>query len=198
MTYALAVLLADGFETVEALLPVDMFRRAGEEVVLLSTTGKKHVVSAQGVQVTADALMEDVAPETVKAVFVPGGMLGAETLRDNEQARKYIQDVYQNQAIVAAICAGPIVLEKAGLLKEARFTAFPGLEDKYFEGLSPEDQVVVLDKGILTSRGPAPAFPFGLALLATVTSTEKAEAIYKAMQGAMVFPKDLWQKIGLD
>ncbi|WP_158589226.1 DJ-1 family glyoxalase III [Atopobacter sp. AH10] len=198
MVYSLGVLLADGFETIEALLPVDVFRRAGEKVVLLSTNGKKEVLSAQGVTIKTDALMEELDPKDLKAVFLPGGMGGAESLRDNLKAREFIQEVYANEGLVAAICAGPIVLEKAGLLKETHFTAFPGLEEKYFEGLKPEDQLVVLDKRILTSRGPAPAFPFALALLATVSSPIKAEAIYQAMQGPMVFPAEKWKNISID
>lgn len=188
----LVVLLADGFETIEALIPVDICRRGKVEVTLVSTTGNKEVISAQNVVVTADALLADVEDEAIDAVYIPGGTKGAESLRDNPEVIAYIQKAHKNKKWVAAICAGPIVLDKAGLLKGTHFTAFPTIENQITDNERHSEQTIVIDNGILTSRGPVPALPFGYQLLAELADEETAKKVYQDMQGPMVFTLDLF------
>ncbi|WP_025729336.1 DJ-1 family glyoxalase III [Atopobacter phocae] len=185
-----SVLLADGFETVEALIPVDILRRGGVSVELVSVMDRLDVWSAQQVAVQADCMWAD-RKQNVDLIMIPGGTKGAETLRDDVRVIEWLQSVNLDHTMVAAICAGPIVLDRANLLANHQFTTFPGVEQELATNLENyQDQVVVKDGSLITSRGPAPAFPFGLELLASLEGTERALEVYQAMQGPMVFAWD--------
>lgn len=160
------VFLADGFEEIEALSPVDFLRRADIEVDTVSITEDKKVVGAHNIPVLADMLISEVNPKDYNLCYVPGGLPGATNLRDNKKVVEIIQAIDKNQGYVSAICAGPIVLEEAGLLKGKKATSFPGF-DKELESIETyvDDELVVMDGNIITGRGPAIALYESLKLV---------------------------------
>lgn len=150
------VFLADGFEEVEALTPVDYLRRSGVEVDTVSIKNDKHVTSSHNVTVVADLTIDKVNPNDYALVFVPGGMPGATNLRDDEKVIEIIKEINKNGDFVSAVCAGPIVLERAGVLKDKNATSFPTMKDELKSVKNyVEDEVVVKDSNVLTSRGAA-------------------------------------------
>lgn len=172
------IFLANGFETIEALTPIDYLRRAGGEksAILVSTTGDLNVTSAQGVVVKADALIDELDAETLTAAIIPGGLPGATNLRDNEQVINLVKILYDDEKLIAAICAGPIVLEKAGILSGKNATSYPGFEEEMASAKYQNDRVVV-DENIITARGPAIATDFALEIVKKIYGKKKFEEI---------------------
>lgn len=165
MNKRVAVILADGFEEVEALLVVDILRRAS---ILCDTISikDKEVKSSHGIIVKADRLITESSMEEYDMLVLPGGGLGADNLRDNSMVIDWVKYFNQNNKYIAAICAAPQVLAKAGIIEGRRITSYP--DDKYKKILSSgiyTDEMVVVDNNIITSRGPATTFTFAYKLL---------------------------------
>lgn len=158
------VFLADGFETVEALAPVDVMRRAGLQVTTVSIMGRLNVESAQGVVVMADELFENIAFDDADALVLPGGGVGTENLSAHEPLRALLAGACSRGLLVAAICAAPMVLGRIGLLKGKRATCYPGCEGDLFDAeytAAPVEQ----DGNIITACGPGASFAFGFAIV---------------------------------
>lgn len=168
------VLLADGFEEIEAITPIDFLRRAGIEVLTLGVTGLK-VSGSHGVVVMADTSI-DKAPADFDAVIVPGGMPGARNLAASPLLIDLIQRQYVRSALVAAICAAPAyVLHGAcNLLYGKKFTGYPGTELLVTGGIFINERVVQ-DGNIITSQGPGAAAEFSLAIIAELVGAEAAD-----------------------
>ncbi|MBQ7402428.1 MAG: DJ-1/PfpI family protein [Lentisphaeria bacterium] len=158
MRNEIAILLADGFEEIEALAPADIFRRLGLKVILAGVTGKT-VASSRGIQVNTEVMLEDLDPEKLQLVYLPGGLPGATNLRDNPGVIELIRTVHAAGGFVSAICAAPIVLAKAGLSAGRKVTGYPTTEDGV-EGLVYTGELTE-DSGdrILTGKGPGAAIP---------------------------------------
>ncbi len=174
------VFLADGFETLEALSLVDVWRRAGLDVKTVSFSTQQQVLSDQGVEVSADLLAQDLpSPDLVELIYVPGGLKAVNNLREHETCISYLQKARARAVPIATICAGPAVLAQAGISQELRGTCYPGCEDmaQYREHL---DQLHAADDHVYSSRGPSTALPFALELLAHL-HPDKAEQVQKAM-----------------
>ena len=153
-------LLADGFEEIETVTPVDLLRRAGVEVTLAGVTDIE-VTGKCGIRLIADMSLNDVACSDFDALFIPGGP-AVKKMRGNETVLGIIRDFEMNGRLVAAICAAPLLLHDAGILAKTRFTAhFSTIEEL---PLSTGERVV-LDGKILTSRGAGTALDFGLELV---------------------------------
>ena len=149
-------LLADGNETIELLTVVDYLRRAGVEIDMVSTTGSKNLRTSHGVRYQADFLLEEINPADYDGVYIPGGTAGAESLRDNEKVIEIIKDFDKANKLIAAICAGPIVLDKAGVLENKKATSFPTIKSELENvGEYIDDEIVVTDGNITTGRGAA-------------------------------------------
>ena len=148
------VFLADGFEEVEALTVVDYLRRVNIEVDMVSITDDKKVKGAHGIEVSADKVIADIDADGYDGLVIPGGMPGATNLRDDERVISMVKTMNEASKMIAAICAGPIVLDKAGIIKNRRVTSYPGFEDQLKEVIYKE-VAVVRDRNIITSRGPA-------------------------------------------
>lgn len=176
----ICILLADGFETIEALTPADFLRRIGgeEAVKLVSTTKNKVVKSAQGVLVNSDLMLEDIDAETVSGVIIPGGLTGANSLRDNEEVINFIKILNDDKKLVASICAGPIVLEKAGVINGKKVTSYPGFDSELKSSIYKIDRVVT-HENIITARGPAIATDFSLEIVKRIYGKEKFEKLKK-------------------
>jgi protein deglycase len=174
--------LAAGFEEIEAVTIVDVLRRAGVRVVTASLAGQD-VTGAHELVLRADRTMEGVrsSGDRFDAVILPGGMPGAAHLRDDARVLAAVKDVVAQGGTAAAICAAPIALEAAGLLKGRRATAYPSFRDQLTSASHRLDARVVEDGPIVTSAGPGTAMDFALALVARLVGADKATELRQAL-----------------
>ena len=173
--------LADGFETVEALAPVDVMRRAGIEVVTVSIMGRKEVVSAQDVTVLADVLFEDACCSDADGLVLPGGGVGTDNLSAHMPLRALLADAYANGILVAAICAAPMVFGRMGILEGRKATCYPGCESDLF-GAAYTAAPVEQDGNIITACGPGVSFDFGFAIVERLCGSEVVATLRSQMQ----------------
>jgi len=174
MNKKVLVLLAEGFEEVEAFTPWDALVRAGAAVISVGVTGK-NVKSSHGVEVVCDILLEN-APKDADMVFLPGGMPGSSNLAQSWPVNELIINMAQ-KGIVAAICAAPaVVLGPAGLLAGHEATCYPGCES-YFPGFGFSSDGVVVSGNIITAKAAGYAWDLGLALVSALYGKETAEKV---------------------
>lgn len=160
-----AVLLAPGFEEVEALAPVDILRRAGFDVTMVGVMSEGTVVTgSHQIVVTIDARLEDVSQETFDAIVLPGGMPGAKHLKESAEVLDFVRRHDKAGARLNAICAAPIVLNAAGVLADKDFTCYPGFEAEITTGHHTGAFVEHADR-LITGCGPAAAFEFAYAIV---------------------------------
>ena len=171
---------ANGFEEVEAITPVDVLRRAGCEVITVSVTGKKEVTSTRGFTIIADKLFEETDYLTADALVLPGGQPGADNLNRHEGLRNQIRAFQEKGKIIAAICAAPLVLGSAGILKGKKATCYPGVESK-LTGATCTGNMVEIDANIITGKGPGAAMQFSFALAEKLVGKSKTVELRKAM-----------------
>jgi 4-methyl-5(b-hydroxyethyl)-thiazole monophosphate biosynthesis len=172
------VLLADGFEEIEAFTPVDLLRRAGVEVTLASLAEQPHVAGRCGITMHADAALSKIGGRLFDMLFLPGGP-GVKNLRADPRVDAIVRSHAAAGKWVAAICAAPTVLNAAGLLEGRRYTAHFSVAGELPNILA--DQRVVVDGKILTSRGAGTALDFGLLLVEKLVSAEKARDIARSI-----------------
>lgn len=170
------VLFKEGFEELEALSVVDVLRRADVKCDMLGMDSME-VTSSHGVKVTMDCLFDESAYEA-DVVVLPGGMPGASSLRSDQRVIDILKDFNQKGKWIAAICAGPISLEKAGIIENKQFTCYPGFENEIPSG-DYKDTLVCVDGNIITGRGPAAALEFAYTILEKlgVSSTNISQAM---------------------
>lgn len=159
----IAVLLADGFEEIEALTPVDIFRREGLNVKTVGINGKI-AVGAHKIPVVCDIISHEVPLDEVSMVVFPGGMPGSLNLDSAPFTDEIIRAVIKNGGHIAAICAAPLVLGRRGLLKGKRATSYPGFEGELV-GATVTGEDVVTDGNITTARGMEVALEFARELV---------------------------------
>lgn len=173
--------LADGFEIVEALAPVDMLRRAKLDIKTVGVTGKT-VASSCGVEVVADITIDEFEySDAVDAIILPGGMPGTLNLENNATVQNTIDKAVENEALICAICAAPSILGHKGLLKNKEAIAFPGFE-KDLEGAVVSERFVVRDGNFITAKGAGVATDFGLEIVKALTDEKTAEDIRVTIQ----------------
>lgn len=173
--------LADGFEEIEALSPVDVLRRGGVETVTVSIMGRREVVSAHGVTVVADLMIEEAGDiSDADMLLLPGGMPGSTNLRDHQGVIAALQRQAQAGKRVGAICAAPLVLAHAGLLHGRRATIYPGMAAHLGDAIY-EEKLVVEDGLITTAEGPAAVLPYSYRLVSYFRGDEAAQSIAKGM-----------------
>ena len=160
----LGVFMADGCEEIEALTVVDLARRAGLEVAMISITGEKLVKGAHGIDFHTDIPAEYMDFDVLDGIVLPGGMPGTLNLGANAYVQKIIAQFAEEGKLVSAICAAPSVLGEAGLLRGKRATSYPGFEEKLL-GAEVCTNSVVVDGNIITSRGMGTAIDFALAII---------------------------------
>ena len=165
------ILFAEGYETVEALLVVDLLRRGGVEVTMASITEDEFVRSSHGVNVEMDAVLGEVDVLDYDAIILPGGMPGTINLGESDAVRKAILAMNDAGKIVAAVCLG-----KYGLLEGKTACSFPQHE-KNLIGATVVREPVVVDGNIVTSRGLGTTMDFGLKLLELLEGKEKSDEI---------------------
>ncbi len=171
--------LADGFEDIEALTPVDFLRRAGLDVTTVSINSTLEVTSAHGVTVKADSLLTDAHTENALMLIAPGGMPGAQNLYESAGVCKAFEAQAARGGYIAAICAAPaVLLGQLGILNGKHATCYPGFEPKMAEGGAiHQDGRVVTDGNIITANGPSSAIPFALELVKTIAGPGTAQNI---------------------
>ncbi len=171
----IVVLLADGFEEVEAITPIDYARRAGIDVTVAGVSGRD-VLGGHGIRVSSDITLDELHG-SFDAVIIPGGTGGAENISSDEASMALIRRHLYDGALVAAICAAPaVVLGRHSLLSDRRFTCYPGLEETVEVGTHSEDRVVI-DGNLITSRGAGTAAEFSFAIIEYLLDVETAESV---------------------
>lgn len=175
-----AILLAEGFEEVEALTPVDLLRRAGVETLIVSADDKRIVTGSHAISIQSDLLLKEFNVSDIDLLILPGGMPGTKNLDANESVRNAVLACDKRECFLAAICAAPSVFGHLGILKGRKATCYPGFEDQ-LEGAEFVTDSVVTDGHIITSRGLGTAIPFGLKLAELLVNTETAEKLAKGI-----------------
>lgn len=174
------VLLADGFEEIEALTVVDVLRRAELDVVTVGIGGTS-VCGAHGIPVIADVADTLLTVDDMQAVVLPGGMPGTLHLEQSALVSQLLDYALSHDAYIAAICAAPSILGHRGLLKGRRAVCFPGFEEQ-LEGAVLSEEPVVQDGRIITAKGAGVAIAFGLQLVSELVSPKRAASLKAAMQ----------------
>ena len=176
------VFLAEGFEEVEALAPVDVMRRAGLAVKLAGVTGRE-VTGSHGICVQTDMDAQEVDATLLEAMVLPGGLPGTHNLEASPAVQRCIDSCVAQGKLVAGICAAPSILAHKGLLAGKNATAFPSFQKDLQEGGALlSESYVVRDGQFLTARGMGVATQFGLALVEALVSPEKAADIRASIQ----------------
>jgi 4-methyl-5(b-hydroxyethyl)-thiazole monophosphate biosynthesis len=173
------LLLAEGFEELEAFAPVDLLRRAGADIQTVSITAERVVTGARGIPAVADLLLDDLDYELMDMLILPGGYPGYENLGKSPEVRKLVCAAAQDGKTIAAICGAPSVLGALGLLEGKIATCYPGMEDT-LGCIASFEKVVVCDN-IITSRGAGTAIDFALALVEKAVSPKAAEQLRKGI-----------------
>ncbi|MDE6751271.1 MAG: DJ-1/PfpI family protein [Eubacterium sp.] len=174
------VFLADGFEIIEAMAPVDMLRRANVEVTTVGVD-KKVITSSCGIPVTADIVSNEFEFKDVEAVVIPGGAKGVTNLENSSLVQSVLDEAVQCGALICAICAGPSILGHKGLLKGKNAICFPGFEDS-LEGANISKDYVVTDGDFITAKGAGVCIEFGLEIVRELVGDEAAETVRSTIQ----------------
>ena len=175
----IAILLADGFEEIEALTPLDILRRAGLNVKTVAI-GSKIAIGSHGIPVVCDITSDEVNLSEVTMVIFPGGMPGSLNLDASPFSDKIIKAVAENNGRIAAICAAPLILGRRGLLKDKEAVCYPGFE-KELIGAKISALSVITDGNITTAKGMGVALPFALELVSLICGKDKAREISESV-----------------
>lgn len=174
------VAIAEGFEEIEAVTPIDVLRRAGVEV-LTAGLGGRRITGSHGIAIECDTTVAE-APAQVDVVVLPGGMPGAANLGKSVELRALVQRVADAGKHVAAICAAPaLTLGPWGLLDGRRATCYPAFASKLGARVTAVTDRVVVDGKVVTSRGPGTALEFSLALVEQLVGKAKADELRAGM-----------------
>ncbi len=174
------IILADGFEEVEAIEPLDIMRRCGIDAVTVSL-GADIVTGAHGVAVRPDITIDKVDPDKMEALVLPGGAPGYQNLDASPSVHALINHALTGGRYLCAICAAPSILGKKQILSGKNATCFPGFEN-YLYGANVLNDRVVVDGKIITSRGAGTAADFGFAIASALCGEDKANEIKRTMQ----------------
>ena len=175
-----AIFFATGYEEIEALTVVDILRRAGEEITMVSIIDERRVTSSHGVEVTMDKVLSEVNFDETDVIVLPGGMPGTKNLEACEALMEQVDAFVKAGKTVAAVCAAPSILGHRGHLKGKKACSFPTMESQ-LEGADVKQEPAVIDGNIITGRGMGAAIPFGLAILEKLQGKEAADAMGKSI-----------------
>ena len=174
------ILLGNGFEEAEALVPADLLRRAGIEVALTSLEGE-WATGSHNITVKADTTLAHVNAQEVELVMLPGGLGGVKALGADPRVKSLAYAVLKQGGYVSAICAAPTLLAAFGLLEGKRAVCYPGMEDQMPGALMQPSVPFVVDGRIVTGEAAGSAFPFGLKLVELLRGPEAAQAVRDAV-----------------
>ncbi len=171
-----AIFFADGFETIEGLTVVDLCRRAGIDIVTVSVTDTKNVVTSHQIPLQTDITIDELDFDSMDMLILPGGMPGTSNLEACELLMEKLDDFYEAGKNISAICAAPRIFGKRDYLRGRKATCFPGVE-KFLEGAHATGSKLEISDHIITSRGMGTAMDFGLAIVERLEGDEKAKQI---------------------
>ena len=174
------IILGNGFEEIEAVAPYDVLKRGGVDVRYAGIGGKK-VSGSHGIVINCETTVEDMGASAAELVVVPGGLGGVESILASEKALAGVKAAYDAGRKVAAICAGPLVLAKLGILEGVKAVCYPGMEEQMTGGAMTQESSTQVDGNIITGRGPGAAIDFGLRLLEELRGPETAREVASAM-----------------
>lgn len=176
------VFLANGFEEIEAFAPIDIMRRAGIDVITVSTIEDLTVVSTHGIAVMADTILGLCDFDDADLLFLPGGMPGAANLLACGQLCDLLEKKHREGTCLAAICAAPSVLGELDLLQGRKATCYPGFEE-HLHGAEVDSEALIVQDGddLITACGPAAAIELGFTILEKFCGKEKADEIRQGM-----------------
>jgi 4-methyl-5(b-hydroxyethyl)-thiazole monophosphate biosynthesis len=180
------LLLAEGFEEIETVTPLDILLRGGVQVDSASLTPERIVAGGQKIRIQADRFLEECNTGEYDMLIIPGGGLGVQNLLKDDRISRLIQDFRENDKWIAAICAGPKVLAKAEVISDSRITSYPSVKEELVPNIKEySEERVVVDGKIITSRGAGCAQEFGLMLLEKLTDSENARKVQEAIISAL-------------
>ena len=167
------VVIAPGFEEIETITIVDILRRAGARVTLGATV-KGILKGSRGIKIEPDELLDNVLEKDFDLICLPGGQPGTDNLKNDERIEKILKQMQQDDKYIAAICAAPTVLQKAGILKGKSITCHPSIKSNFDSYI--QDRVVVDDK-VITSQSPGTAMEFSLKLVEILFGSERLKKV---------------------
>ena len=170
------VFVADGTEEVEVITVIDYLRRADITVDFISVMETGKIKGAHDIYLGADKTVKELNKRHYDAIYVPGGMPGAENIKNSEEAISLIKENFEKGNIISALCAAPIVLEEAGVLEGKNFSCYPGFEEKIKSGNFTDENVVV-DGNVITGKGPAIAASLAFKLIEELVGKEKSDEV---------------------
>lgn len=180
MMKTIFVFLADGFEEIEAITPIDVLRRAGLNVQTVSVMDKQTVSGAHGIPVVADKMFVDIHSEDAEMLLLPGGLPGATNLDAHQGLSNMIMAFASEEKPLSAICAAPLVFGNRGLLQGKKATCYPGFES-YLTGAEYTAALVETDGNFITAKGPGAAMDFAFAIVEKYCGIEKVNELKSGM-----------------
>lgn len=176
----LAIMMADGCEEIEGLTVVDLVRRAGMEIDMVSVNGKDSFTGSHGIEIKADLKLESADMDSYDGVILPGGMPGTRNLAAHTGVCDAVKKANATGKLIAAICAAPSVFGGLGLLEGKKATSYPGFEEE-MPGCTYLTDKVVVDGNIITSRGMGTAIDFSLAIIEYCIDKATADKLSKGI-----------------
>lgn len=171
------VLIAKGFEETEAIAIIDILRRANYDLKTVSITGTNEVEGGHKIMIITDSIFENENFDDTDLIFIPGGSAGVENLLKDNRVINLIKDFNNKNKYIAAICAGPKLLDKAAILADKTITCYPSVEKEIFKAKKIVQDKVVVDKNIITSRAMGTAIDMGLKLVEIFSSKKVSDDI---------------------
>lgn len=172
------MLISDGFEEIEAVTTIDVLRRCGIEVDICSTTGSKEITGAHDIKMFTDILIENIALD-YDALLLPGGLPNSHTLRDDERVINIVKEYDEKGKTVAAICAAPCILERAGVLSGKKVTAYPGAINE--KEVQYNKVKTIKDGNIITGNGVGGAIDFALEIASALGKGDIAKEVRESI-----------------
>lgn len=177
-----AFFIENGSEELEFIAPLDILRRGDLHVDVISGNSDKNIKSSHNVHIVADKTIDEITNILdYDAIVVPGGIPGSEYLRDNDKLINFYKEMHNNKKLVAAICAAPIVLNRAEITHDKNITCYPGFEEQITYKTHSSEKAVVVDENVITAQGPAVAFLFGLEILEYLQGKEIRDNVANGM-----------------
>jgi 4-methyl-5(b-hydroxyethyl)-thiazole monophosphate biosynthesis len=179
MSKRAVLILAPGYEELEAVAVVDILRRAGVEIVMAGTE-EGPIASARNVKIVTDTTLDQIMDQKFDLIVLPGGLDATERLASDDRVLSMLKRQFQTQGIIGAICAAPTVLDRHGLSKGKTITCHPVCRESITQS-TLADERVVLDGLLVTSQGPGTALEFALRLVERLEGTEKMQEVNKGV-----------------
>ena len=174
------VIISNGFEEIEAVSIIDILRRAEIEVTIASVENIK-TIGAHNITIIADKMVEEINSDNHDMIVLPGGLPNAFTLAENNKVQSLLKEFKNKDKFIGAICAAPYALHEANVLDE-KYTCYPSFEKKISSSTYTNEADVIVDKKVITSKGPATAMQFGLELVKIL----KGEEIYTKIKNGLL------------